>query len=147
MRRYVCTIPLTLLVVATAGWVRTNWCDEYLHWQQSNAPAHWWDVISIGSESGKLIVGRSRSVVPYSFTDGFNYRRYAQATRTWDDREPAHAFLGFEYQPHDFSHDTGWLAVPYWFISAILAQMALVAWLWPYQSSQRGGGFPVKQSR
>ena len=148
MRRYAYTIPLVLLALTAIVWVRTGWYDEYVHYQWTDARDRWWDVISIGSASGKMLIGRSRTVIPYTFSDGFNYRRYDRAARETADRGPLVGFLGFQYWPRDYDHDTGWLVVPYGFIACVLALFIGAAWLWGFPACRRRcRGFAVALSR
>ena len=147
MRRYAFIFPLALLGVTAAAWIRTTWYDEYVHYQWIDSQERWWDVLSLGSASGKLVIGRSRTVVRYSFSDGFNYRRYDRAARKRGDRGPMAEFLGFEYWPRDYDHDTGWLTAPYWFIASMLALAALAGWHWRMPCAHRCGGFPVRVPR
>ena len=147
MRRHAYVIALVLLASTTAAWVRTTWYDEYLHYQWEDSAKRWWDVVSLGSASGKLVVGRSRTVVRYTFSDGFNYRRYDRDTRERADRGPMAALLGFQYWPRDYEHETAWLVVPYWFITSLLLVVAYAAWRLRFPSPRRFGGFPVSTPR
>ena len=132
-----------MLAGATFAWVRTAWYDEYVHYQWTDARGRWWDVVSIGSASGKLLIGRSRTVIQYTFSDGFNYRRYDRAARETADRRPLVWFLGFQYWPRDYDHDTGWFAVPYWFITFAQTLFVAAGWYWRMPLRLRRGGFPI----